>query len=78
MNYFILIIFKCCDYVDAYYDFFSKGHQSMSELMPRVEKYREQIQQAKVQFQVQQEERKQNLDETGKIKVTNKIHKCII
>jgi hypothetical protein len=38
--------------------------------LPRVEKHREQIRISKMQFKSVQEERKANMDETGKAKVS--------
>ncbi len=60
---------QCCDFTDVYHEYFTKGCARVSELLPRVEKYREQIAHAKLQFKETQEARKLNMDETGKAKV---------
>ena len=60
---------KGCDYIDAYYDFFNKGLQWVSALMPRVEKHREHIQQGKEELLRSQMQRKMTMDETGRVKV---------
>ena len=34
---------RCCDYLEAYNDYFEKGHKYLSQLMPVIQKYRSTI-----------------------------------
>jgi hypothetical protein len=71
---------KCCDYLEAYYDFFTKGYEWMQDVMPRVHKYREYIGNhsnsfmlyiaaAKKDHEKVQAERAESMDEHGRPKV---------